>query len=71
MKRWKTNIEITWDILPEDLEEKWPDDTQADFAKRAFTRIRPELEALIKGDPKGIAHYHVLEWPPKVVTEFD
>lgn len=72
--RWRVVVELTWDVLPEDLEEKAPGDTEADFGQRALARVRPKLESILRhGDPRvadKFAHFHILK-PPHRCTEFD
>lgn len=58
--RWRVVVELTWDVLPEDITPKWEGDAAVDFANRAFARIRGTLNSII-GKGKPFAHWHVLE----------
>jgi hypothetical protein len=76
--RWRVVVELTWDVLPEDIEEKFYGDAEVDFANRGFARVRDALNALIgfvswsgpRDDSASFRHYHILELP-KRVTEYD
>jgi hypothetical protein len=76
--RWRVVVELTWDVLPDDVTEKYEGDAEVDFASRGFARVRGALETLIgyanRGGPRddtaAFQHYHILELP-KRVTEFD
>jgi len=59
MSRWRTLVELTWDIDPKD--EK-PGDTE-DVAWRGFERVRPSLNELLKEG--GFAHYHIIKAPER------
>lgn len=63
-QRWRMAIELTWDIDPKDIEEKYPGDAEVDFARRALERVRSELEKLLQG---SFAHYHILEMPERKI----
>jgi len=66
--RWSMEIELTFDINPEDIKKKFPDDREVDFRLRALDRVKKHLDNLIRGG--FIKHYHVVK-PPKRVVEFD
>jgi hypothetical protein len=76
--RWRVVVELTWDVLPDDVTEKYEGDAEVDFASRGFARVRGALETLIgyasrggsRDDGAAFRHYHILELP-KRVTEFD
>lgn len=69
--RWRVVVELTWDILPEDIEERYPGDAEVDFAARAFERVRPELVTILSDgnspDEGKFAHFHILERPHRCV----
>ena len=74
-------VELTWDVLPEDLDERALGDTEADFGRRALERVRPQLESILRHSDSGetrampweeeeqverkFAHYHILELPKR------
>ncbi len=58
--RWRVVVELTWDVLPEDITPKWEGDAAVDFANRAFARIRGTLDSII-GKGKPFAHWHVIK----------
>ena len=58
--RWKIEVELTFDVLPEDCEEKFEGDELVDFQRRAFERVRPSLNELV-GEDKPFAHFHILK----------
>jgi len=66
--RWRMDVELTFDMLPEDIEDKYPGDTAKDFADRAYARIRPALNALIQNSE--FKHYHI-KVTPNPCIEFD
>jgi len=66
--RWRVAVELTFDVLPVDLKVKHEGDALGDFQSRAFARIRPELDKLLKEGK--FAHYHILE-QIRGCTEFD
>jgi hypothetical protein len=76
--RWRVVVELTWDVLPDDVTAKYEGDAEVDFSSRAFARVRGALEALIgyasrsgpRDDAAAFRHYHIIELP-KRVTEFD
>lgn len=51
--QWRITVELTWDVLSEDLEKKHPDDTETDLAARALERVRPRLNSILHPDPSG------------------
>jgi hypothetical protein len=58
--RWRMVVELTWDVLPEDITEQYEGDAEVDFANRAFYRIRNVLNSIVgKGNP--FAHFHILK----------
>ena len=67
--RWEMQLTLTWDVLPEDVTERYEGDAEVDFAKRAVERVRPDLENIL-GPDTPFAHYHITAWP-KRVTEWD
>jgi len=67
--RWEMHLTLTWDVLPEDVTERYEGDAEVDFSRRALERIRPNLENIL-GSDTPFAHYHITGFP-KRVTEFD
>ena len=67
--RWRVVVELTWDVEPEDCQEKYVGDVVQDFANRAWWRVREDLNGIV-GKGKPFAHFHVME-PPKGCAEFD
>jgi len=47
MRRWVTNVELTFSILDEDITHRYEGDAEVDYASRAVERIRSALERLI------------------------
>jgi hypothetical protein len=74
--RWRVVVELTWDVLPEDVQYRHHGDVESDYASRAFQRVREALNGLmgyvgLKKESDGVlAHYHVVE-PTKRCHEFD
>jgi hypothetical protein len=62
-QRWKIEVELTWDIDPEDVEEKHPGDAEVDFGRRGLARVRPALDKMLK--ESGFAHYHITKLPER------
>jgi len=58
--RWRLVVELTWDVIPDDIAKKWEGDAEVDFANRATSRIRADLDAIV-GPNKPFAHYHIIE----------
>lgn len=63
--RWRIVVELTWDIKPEDVEEKHPGDAEVDFGRRALARVRPDMNKLL--ETSEFAHYHIIEMPKRCV----
>jgi hypothetical protein len=64
--RWALDLQLTWDVLPEDIVEQFEGDCPEDFAWRALQRVRAELDKFL--EESGFAHYH-LRGAPKRVTD--
>jgi hypothetical protein len=72
--RWRIAIELTFDVLPEDIEVRYEGDDERDFASRALSRVRGALNAIIGWMPGArerdttatFRHFHVLETPRRV-----
>jgi len=62
---WALKLELTFPVLPEDLKKELQDDSEPDFARRAFERVRPALEKLLQEG--AFKHYHIIERPRKVI----
>lgn len=68
-KRWKIEVELTWDVDPEDLKEKYPGDAMVDFSRRGLERVRDRLNGVLDSqapgshDGPGFAHYHIIKRP--------
>jgi len=67
--RWRMVVELTWDVLPEDIQVRYEGDADVDFANRAMSRIRGALNSLA-GKGKTFAHYHILKTAHRC-TELD
>ena len=67
--RWRTTVELTWDVLPEDVRVRHLGDAPVDFARRALDRVRRGLNKIV-GKDQSFAHYHILKQPTRC-TEFD
>jgi len=65
LKTWCMLVEFTFPILDDDIAIKHQGDSEVDFADRAFYRIRPHLETLLKNSP--IEHFHLSALPRQVV----
>ena len=66
--RWRMEIELTFDQLPEDVKDRQPSDTAKDFSDRALYRVKKDLDALLKNSQ--FAHYHI-KVLPNGCHEFD
>jgi hypothetical protein len=62
-QRWRIVVELTWDVDPEDVKERHPDDAEVDFGNRGLARVRPDLDEMLKKG--GFAHYHILKIPER------
>ena len=58
--RWRVVVELTWDVIPNDVIPQRADDSPEDFARWAWTRIRWALDSVV-GRGKPFAHYHIIE----------
>ena len=67
--RWRIVVELTWDVLPEDVQERFEGDAPVDFAARALERVRPAMDELLRSEDSDFAHYHILEQPTRC-TDF-
>ena len=66
--RWRVVVELTWDVLPDDVRVKHLGDAPIDFANRALERVRPALNSVV-GEEGAFAHYHILKMPERC-TDF-
>jgi hypothetical protein len=66
--RWRVVVELTWDVIPDDVRVKYQGDAPVDFASRALDRVRPALNSIV-GKEEAFAHFHILEMPTRC-TEF-
>lgn len=62
--RWRIVVELTWDVLPEDVRARFQGDAPVDFARRALDRVRPGLNEVV-GKDQAFAHYHILQQPTR------
>ena len=64
MIRWIMNVELTFDVDPEDIRYRYDGDAEVDYSDRALERVRPALKGILKNNP--FAHYHILSLPRRV-----
>lgn len=64
----EVDCELTFDIDPEDVKDKYPGDTAKDFSMRALYRAKEDLNELLKNSK--FKHYHIKVLPNPCI-EFD
>ena len=58
--RWRVVIELTWDVIPNDVIPQNEGDGPADFSRWGWDRIRWALDNIV-GKGKPFAHYHIID----------